>query len=374
MDDSTERSRMQRVLVVEDVENELCVLSDILRDEGFAVIGCRSATEALEHVRDESFGVAIVDLSLPDLDGTKLLEEINRLGKRVRVVIYTGDASFNSAKAAVNLGAFAYVEKLSDPAELLRHVHRACREHFDLYAQDLERAIAEKDRAEEALRREQQLLKHLLDRQMLAYEIHDGPVQYVTGVVMRLDTIREHVDTDPELRGKLEHACELLRQCLLESRRLIAGLRPPVLDELGIVPALEMLITEVSSQSQVNVQFEHQAGLPRLAKSLETVLYRIVQEALTNVERHSQSKTAAVRLTHDDGEVFLEIQDWGKGFDAEIPAHGRFGVQGIRERARLLGGRAQIESRRGEGTTVRVALPCAMINQVERSATSAGAE
>ena len=134
--------RISQVLVVEDSQAELRLLSDILRDEGFHVIGCGSASEALEHVQQRDFGVAVVDLRLPDLSGTQLLERIRGFDDQVRVIIYTGAASYDSIKEALHLGAFAYVEKLSDPSELLRHVHRACRERVDRYALDLEQAVA----------------------------------------------------------------------------------------------------------------------------------------------------------------------------------------------------------------------------------------
>ncbi|MCE5302816.1 MAG: response regulator [Planctomycetaceae bacterium] len=136
--------RISQVLVVEDSPTELRLLCDLLRDEGFPVIGCSSAAEALEHVQQQDFGVAVVDLRLPDLSGTQLLQRIRSFDEQIRVIIYTGARSYDSVKEAINLGAFAYVEKLGDPSELLRHVHRACFERVDRYALDLERAVAER--------------------------------------------------------------------------------------------------------------------------------------------------------------------------------------------------------------------------------------
>ena len=134
--------RVSHVLVVEDDPDELKLLCDILQEEGFHVIGCSSAGAALEHVQQRDFGVAVVDYRLPDLSGTQLLERIRAFDDQVRVIIYTGVGSYDSVKEALNLGAFAYLEKLSDRSELLRHVHRACRERVDRYAFDLERAVA----------------------------------------------------------------------------------------------------------------------------------------------------------------------------------------------------------------------------------------
>lgn len=147
--------RFSNILVVEDNEAELRLLCEILEGEGFRVIGCGSAGEALEHVRRQDFGVAVVDHRLPDLTGTQLLKQIHDFDDHVRVIIYTGVASYDLIKEALHLGAFAYLEKLSDRGELLRHVHRACHERVGRYALDLERAVA--SRTEELARSNSEL-------------------------------------------------------------------------------------------------------------------------------------------------------------------------------------------------------------------------
>lgn len=134
--------RVSQILVVEDNPAELQWLCHCLRDHGFHVIGCESAGEALEHLQKRDFGVAVVDLRLPDLSGTQLLARIRSLDDCVRVIIYTGAASSESVQEALALGAFAYLEKFSDPSELLRHVHRASLELVDRYAESLEQAVA----------------------------------------------------------------------------------------------------------------------------------------------------------------------------------------------------------------------------------------
>lgn len=113
---TTERKHLSRLLIVEDEESQLRTLADLMEDEGFDVIGCGTAAEAVEHVRREDFGVAIVDFRLPDLDGTRLLKKFNALNDKIRIIINTAHASFESAKDALNLGAFAYVEKAGTSA------------------------------------------------------------------------------------------------------------------------------------------------------------------------------------------------------------------------------------------------------------------
>ncbi|MFH1111076.1 MAG: ATP-binding protein [Planctomycetota bacterium] len=144
MPESAKRQRFSRLLIIEDDQSQLRTLTDLAKGEGLDVTGCSTATEALDHFQREEFGVVILDLRLPDLDGTQLLKKLSAMDAKVRVIINTGHGSFDSAKEAVNLGAFAYVEKAGDPNELIRHLRAASRWHFDHYAKELEEAVAER--------------------------------------------------------------------------------------------------------------------------------------------------------------------------------------------------------------------------------------
>jgi len=197
------------------------------------------------------------------------------------------------------------------------------------------------------------------DRRLIAYEIHDGLVQDATGAQMYLETLLETRSVPPgPARNDIQTALELVRRAVSEGRRLISGLRPPILDEFGVVAAIEYLIKDQpadgpSIKLTVDVQFE------RLEPLWEAVIYRIAQEAITNVRRHSKSGRADIRLAQVKDRIELEIRDWGVGFDPAGIEGKRLGLQGIRERARLLRGRAVIDSAPGVGTRVFVDLPMA---------------
>lgn len=120
-------SEPARVLVVEDHPGQLRTLMGLLEQEGFPTVGCDTGAKALDQLERQSFGVAVVDLQLPDMRGTQLLDRIRPAHAGLRIIINTGNASLDSAKEAINLGAFAYVEKADDPKELVRHVRRAIR-------------------------------------------------------------------------------------------------------------------------------------------------------------------------------------------------------------------------------------------------------
>ncbi len=142
-----------------------------------------------------------------------------------------------------------------------------------------------------------------------------------------------------------------------EARRLIGGLRPPILDESGIVAAIEYLCSERRQSGQSQIEFVVRVQFHRLAAPLEVALFRIVQECLTNACRHSQSPKIRVELSQLENRVRLTVQDWGVGFDPQEVKGERFGLRGIRERVRLLGGAADINSSPGKGTIITVELP-----------------
>ncbi len=217
--------------------------------------------------------------------------------------------------------------------------------------------------AEDALRQERRKLEHLLrasdhERQLIAYEIHDGLAQQLAAAIMQLQAYARMKDEQPENAAKaFEAGMALLRQGHVEVRRLIGGVRPPILDESGIVAAIGHLVDEQEYLGGPLIEFRSQVEFGRLDSVLENVIYRIVQEGLTNACKHSQSERVLVELTQQGDRVRIQIRDWGIGFAPAAISDGCFGLKGIRERARLLGGRALMESAPGKGTGIVVDLP-----------------
>lgn len=218
--------------------------------------------------------------------------------------------------------------------------------------------------SEQALHRERQVLRRLLEiqereRQLVSYEIHDGLAQYLAGAMLHLQSL-EHTAGDAAGSRDLREGLRLVRAAVEESRRLISGLRPPALDELGIVDAVDSLVRDARIEVPA-VEFVHALPEERLAAQLETTIFRIVQESLTNVRRHARARQASVRIVRvlEGGEprIRVSIEDDGVGFHpADVPED-RFGLEGIRQRARLLGAEATITSEPGHGARIAVDLP-----------------
>jgi signal transduction histidine kinase len=199
-----------------------------------------------------------------------------------------------------------------------------------------------------------------IDRQLISYDIHDGLVQYITGAAMQLESIDRTSVADPKSQAALDKAVALLQEAIADARRLVSGTRVPALEEEGLASAIGRLIDQTCRASDIEVEYAP-SSLPRdIDPAVEDTLYRIAQESLGNLCRHSRTQRAQVTLDFEGNQVRLMIRDWGRGFDlAAVPAH-RFGLEGIRKRAELAGGRAEIHSKPGEGTTVSVELPCHM--------------
>lgn len=211
---------------------------------------------------------------------------------------------------------------------------------------------------------ERQAVNQLLDayeqyRKLVAYEIHDGVVQCLTGALMNLEaSMRILGDDGPTTaREGLGRAADLLRNGITEARALMSGLRPEVLEDYGLIAAVNHLVRESRGRTPASIEWSHRGDFDRLAPPLETSLFRIVQEGLANALRHSDSYKVRITLRQEDKGIRAVIEDWGRGFDPRKVAQNRFGLQGICQRAKVFGGEATIESAPGEGTRVVVDLP-----------------
>jgi signal transduction histidine kinase len=193
-----------------------------------------------------------------------------------------------------------------------------------------------------------------LERRRLARELHDETGQALTSLLLGLRAVEE-ADED-ERRERLATVRELAVATLQDVRRLAVELRPKALDDFGLVPALERLVATFTEQTGLAVDLEQTLGDARLPPETETALYRITQEALTNVVKHAHATRVSIVLTRKDASVTAVIEDDGRGFDPGNTREGGFGLLGMRERVELIGGRLNVEAN-GAGTAVVAEVP-----------------
>jgi signal transduction histidine kinase len=195
------------------------------------------------------------------------------------------------------------------------------------------------------------------ERRRLSRELHDETGQALTSILLGLKAIEETQGTD-RFPGALAELRALVVATLQDVRRLAVELRPKALDDFGLVPTLERLTTTFEEQTGIATHLESRLPENRLPSEIETVLYRVVQEALTNVVKHARAEHVSVTLQAKQGSVTIVIEDDGRGFVAE-GAHGGegIGLLGMRERVALVGGRLELETSKGGGTTIVVEVP-----------------
>jgi len=208
------------------------------------------------------------------------------------------------------------------------------------------------------------------ERQRIAQELHDETAQSLLLMAQRLDslasTAKKRLNRD--VAAELQEVRATTIEALMELRRLAQDLRPRILDDMGLVPALEWLADDLAEQDGIEARVEVDGTLPRLSEEGQLLLFRIAQEALRNIGKHSGASEATLSLRAYDDRLEMRVADNGEGFTlpkavGDLAATGKLGLLGMHERARLLGGTLDIRSERRKGTTVVVELPVSVMNR-----------
>lgn len=327
-----------------------------------------------------NFDAVVIGPGFDDRETLDVLRQLHSVAEDTPSVVLSASRSSQTAIASFQLGAhdFLFYEdgclpelvfslnhalKRADTERLNAHLsaelaglNRSLADQVRERTRDLEAQIAVRQaaerRAEENAARLQALSNRLLsvqedERRAIARELHDQVGQLLTGLRFRLEASR----TEPAALGEaLTVTDELIRTV----RELTLQLRPRMLDDLGLRPALEWHVDRFRQQTGIAVELDIALPDYRLSNVLETTVYRIVQEALTNIARHSGSPTAVVTVAADDRALHVEISDRGRGFDAAaaLAKHNSIGLAGLAERVHLAGGALELFSQAGQGTRI----------------------
>jgi signal transduction histidine kinase len=361
------------ILMVDDQPGKLLSYEVILGELGENLIKANSGKEALECLLKRDIAVVLMDVSMPEIDGFEVAEMIRqhpRFQKTAIIFISAVHLTDLDQLRGYERGAVDYIsvpiipELLRAKVSVFAELHRRARQ-LESMNEELERRAGALKVAEDELRDLSGQLMRSQDeeRRRIARELHDGLGQYLVAIKMRADALHIQSQQGTHLHESLADIVKQIEGAIGETRTMSYLLHPPLLDEIGLESALNWFAEGFSQRSGIAVSVTVSPELGRLEGGVETALFRVVQECLTNIHRHSGSSTANILLTYDQNEIRLEVRDQGKGMpqlssiaDAE-PATLGIGLQSIRERIRQLQGKMDVISERNKGTNVVVTIP-----------------
>lgn len=274
--------------------------------------------------------------------------------------------------------ALAPLDRLQSAVDRIRRGDKGVRvdlgensdERFDRLADTFNQMLDELDQNAQRM----QNLSHLIlraqeeERHRLARDLHDEAAQALTSLLVHLRLL-ERAGTAEEAQQRVHELRELTALALEDVRRVSVDLRPTILDDLGLVPALEWRVDEMNKGDGITATFTVSGVVTRLPRDMELVFYRIGQEALNNIGRHARAQNVEVSLAQNHTTISLVVHDDGAGFDprnvVSDDRHG-LGLEGMRERITMIDGQLEIESKPGSGTTVTAVAPLPVANRSER--------
>lgn len=369
------------ILIVDDMPVNLKVIVDYLESYGFAIRIARSGETALKRVQYNQPDLILLDVLMPGIDGFETCRRLkaDETARDIPVIFMTSLTSTEDKVKGFEVGAVDYVTKPLHQEEVLARIttHLRLRD-LTLGLQEKHKQLelssqVEKKRLFEAVSQQREQLRALssrltevqeAERKQLARELHDEMGQALTAISINLAAIKKELPPTclDQVHERISESSLLTEQTLEQIRELSLNLRPPMLDDLGLVPTLRWYIKLYTKRVNIDADFEATDFEHRLPTAMETTLYRVVQEALTNIARHARASKLCLRLQSEDSAITVTIEDDGRGFDltrivnSEISEKG-MGLLGMQERIMLLGGKLDIQSQPGHGTKLKITIP-----------------
>lgn len=336
-----------------------------------AIIGAgRGGSSLIEIFRSDALVriVGVADVR-PDAPGLRLARSLKipttgdyrRLLRRKKVDVLidvTGNPAVEKSLSRLKRSDLAVIDgqiaklmwklieaRIRDKEEIEKHL-REYQSLYGLYLREIQHAIAE-------------------ERTRIALDIHDGLVQTLVGLNLKMDFCTGLMKTDPvQALSTLLETRELMKVAIEEARQVVFNLRPLHFDRMELLPAIRNYLASYAKQYQIETDFRVRGDERRIPPRVKIFVFRIIQEALSNVQRHAKATRVGVELKVGRTDLRTTLSDNGRGFDLEaVSSHpekwASFGLKGIVERARLLGGTAVIDTRPGQGTKIVLRVPLA---------------
>jgi signal transduction histidine kinase len=349
------------VLLIEDDEDDYILVRSLLAEVSsptrYKLDWVDSYEAAMQEIQMDRHDVYLLDYRLGERNGLELLHEAAERGCKAPVIFLTGQGDYLVDMEAMKTGAADYLVKGQINGPLLERSIRYAIEH---------------KRAEEALRLSERQLKFLSsqlltvqenERKRIAAELHDNLGQILTAIKFGVENTLNQMDRNSPGSKPLESLIPTIQNAIEEVRRIYTHLRPSILDDLGIVATIGWFCREYRN-IHPNIEVIKEIGMDEedVPSPLKIVIYRIIQEAMTNVAKHSSANCVELSLFETEAGLELTINDNGIGFDIQGALNGPSTIRGLglasmKERAELSGGNMEIRSRKGKGTAIRILWP-----------------
>jgi signal transduction histidine kinase len=349
------------ILMVDDQPAKLLTYEVMLAELGENLIKANSGREALEQLLKTDVAVVLMDVSMPEIDGFELAGIIRQHPRFQRTAII-----FISAVHLTDLDRLKGYQRGAVDYISVPVVPEVLRAKVSIFAEMHRKALQL-----EALNRELRRLSTRLmtaqdeERRRFARDLHDGIGQELAAAKIMLDGLQQ--SSAPEKERAIAEASEIVDRAIQQVRSMSHLLHPPLLDEGGLFSALRWFLDGMTERTGIQTSLDLQPPeFPRLTPEMERAVFRIVQEALTNVFRHSQARTACVTLIQRENSLLLTVRDDGKGLPEQTAQlqPGSIGIGGMRERARELGGDFRM-SNANPGTMVEIVIPAMIASSQE---------
>jgi signal transduction histidine kinase len=344
---------ISKILIVDDDPLGIDALESILDGQGYNIVSANNGPTALKKADELLPDLILLDVMMPGMDGFEVCQRIRATPKlaEVPIIILTALDDRPSLLLGIESGADDFLTKPVDRQELRLRVNTIVR--LNRYRTLLTQREGLREMAERVVAAQEE------ERKRLSRELHDDLGQALIAHALSLQNLQSELPIQPELLNtKLDTLIADTNQTISKMHLLAHDIRPTLLDTLGLRSALETYSREFSFRTGLPVIFEADLNLPEMSDVYSITLYRILQETLTNVIKHSQAKQVWVELSTEEQNIILTIQDNGIGFTPEEndPRNG-LGIIGLKERLTLVGGELMISSSTTKGTIISAHLP-----------------
>jgi signal transduction histidine kinase len=354
------------ILLVDDNSTNLLYLEIILRNIPATLIQALSGAEALRLTKDKELALAILDVQMPEMNGYELAVHLNesRTEDKVPIIFLTANFPENSrVLEGYKAGAVDYIVKPLNEIILISKI----KIFLEMYWQkiriieDTEKLRISEEETREAKLKVEELNDHLIraieeERRQISLQVHDELGQSMTALKMDLSWIKQNLNDPKSVALKIDKMVKMTNEIIHRVQRISSELHPGVLDDLGLIPAIEWYCEEFSERTGIPCALFLGDTEPE-SPPLNLALFRIIQEALTNVIRHSQATKVSIQLTTQP-EILLTISDNGVGIPAKkVESRKSFGLIGMRQRISQCGGSIEFSGSPGNGSSVLVRVP-----------------